>query len=59
MKLTDKAARVDGVEVVEIRFDTLDDLKKNMCKSPDLFTPWFVELADRLALFTGRVGTYQ
>ncbi len=57
--VTDKTARVDGVEVVEIRFDTLDDLKNKMCESPDLFTPWFVELADQLALFTGRVGTYR
>jgi isopentenyldiphosphate isomerase len=57
--VTDKAARVDGVEVVEIGLLTLDDLKKKMRDAPDLFTPWFVEFADRIELFTRRDGTYQ
>jgi len=57
--VTDEAACVDGVEVVDTRIYTLGDLEKNMRESPDLFTPWFLELADRVELFEGKISAYQ
>ncbi len=53
--VTDKTARVDGVEVVSVRLISLGDLEVTMRESPDLFTPWIVGLADRVGLFTGGI----
>lgn len=49
--LTEKNACVDSVEVIDIKFCALDDLEMKMHVSPEMFTPWFVWLADRLGLF--------
>ena len=46
-----KNACVDSVEVIDIKFCALDDLEMKMHVSPEMFTPWFVWLADRLGLF--------
>lgn len=53
--VTDKTARVDGVEGVSVRLISLGDLEVTMRESPDLFTPWIVGLADRVGLFTGGI----